>query len=151
MAQRDVFVVGAARTAVGSFLGGLSTVEASKLGAICIKESVERARVPPDAIDEVLMGQVLNLALSASIDMPDNNAINGLLVARLYSSIRNIVGWIPGIGHLWIAMQDRLTAKRFKVGGYLGDPEVESLAWRRAREGSRRTFDTLQNNIRLQR
>jgi len=59
MAQREVFIVGAARTAVGSFLGSLSTVPAPKLGAICIKEAVARSKVPVEAIDEVIMGQVI--------------------------------------------------------------------------------------------
>jgi len=59
MSEREVFVVGAARTAVGSFQGGLSTVPAPRLGALCIAESVKRAGVPHDAIDEVMMGQVL--------------------------------------------------------------------------------------------
>jgi len=59
MSEHEVFVVGAARTAVGSFLGGLSTVPAPRLGALCIRESIKRAGISDDVIDEVMMGQVL--------------------------------------------------------------------------------------------
>jgi len=57
--MRDVVIVGAARTAIGSFGGALSSVPAPKLGAVAIKEAVARAGVAPEKIDEVLMGCVL--------------------------------------------------------------------------------------------
>ncbi len=56
---RDVVIVGAARTPVGSFFGSLSTVPAPKLGAVAIKAAVERAGIKPDQVDEVIMGCVL--------------------------------------------------------------------------------------------
>src|SRR5690348_657705 len=55
----DVFIVGAARTPIGKFLGGLSPLKASDLGAIAIKEAMSRAGVDGTQIDEVLMGQVV--------------------------------------------------------------------------------------------
>jgi acetyl-CoA C-acetyltransferase len=58
--QREVVIVSACRTAVGRFLGGLSTVPAPRLGAIAVKEAVKRAgKVTPESIDEVLMGCVV--------------------------------------------------------------------------------------------
>jgi len=58
--QREVVIVSACRTAVGRFLGGLSTVPAPRLGAIAVKEAVKRAgKVAPESIDEVLMGCVV--------------------------------------------------------------------------------------------
>ncbi len=57
--MRDVVIVGAARTPVGSFLGSLSTVPAPRLGAVAIAEALRRAGVPGDQVDEVLMGCVL--------------------------------------------------------------------------------------------
>lgn len=59
MSNVDVFIVGAARTPIGSFQGSLSSLESPKLGAVAIKAAVERANVPVDAINEVIMGCVL--------------------------------------------------------------------------------------------
>jgi len=56
---KDVVIVGAARTAIGSFLGSLSNIPATKLGSIVIKEALNRANVELDLVDEVIMGNVL--------------------------------------------------------------------------------------------
>src|SRR5579862_6206959 len=56
---REVVIVGAARTPVGSFQGGLSPLTAPQLGAIAIKAALERAHVEPGQVEEVLMGCVL--------------------------------------------------------------------------------------------
>jgi acetyl-CoA C-acetyltransferase len=56
---RDVVIVGAARTPVGSFLGTLSSLTAPQLGAIAIKAALERAGVDPGKVEEVWMGNVL--------------------------------------------------------------------------------------------
>lgn len=55
----DVVIVGAARTPIGAFLGGLSSLPASKLGEIAIQEALNRAGVPAEEVSEVIMGQVL--------------------------------------------------------------------------------------------
>ena len=55
----DVFILSSARTPIGKFLGGLSTVPATTLGAVAIRAAVERAAVAPEKIDEVFMGQVI--------------------------------------------------------------------------------------------
>jgi acetyl-CoA C-acetyltransferase len=57
--DRIPVIVGAARTPIGKFLGGLSSLSAPELGAIAIRAALERAGVPSTAIDEVVMGQVL--------------------------------------------------------------------------------------------
>jgi acetyl-CoA C-acetyltransferase len=54
-----VYIVGAARTPIGKFLGGLSTLRASDLGAIAIREAMTRAGVAGDQVDEVIMGHVV--------------------------------------------------------------------------------------------
>jgi acetyl-CoA C-acetyltransferase len=56
---RDVVIVGAARTPIGSFLGTLSSLTAPQLGAIAIKAALERAGVDPGKVEEVWMGNVL--------------------------------------------------------------------------------------------
>ena len=58
----DVIIVSAARTPVGSFLGGLSTLPASKLGEIAIRAALERAGVDPADVNEVILGHVLQAA-----------------------------------------------------------------------------------------
>ena len=57
--MRDVVIVGAARTAIGSFLGSLAQVPAPKLGATAIKAAIERAGVAPADVGLVHMGMVL--------------------------------------------------------------------------------------------
>jgi acetyl-CoA C-acetyltransferase len=59
MSHSDVFIVSAARTPIGKFLGGLGSLKASDLGAIAIREAMLRADVAGDAIDEVIMGHVV--------------------------------------------------------------------------------------------
>lgn len=57
--SEPVVLVSVARTPMGGMLGSLSGLAAHELGAIAIKAAVERAGIPADAIDEVIMGNVL--------------------------------------------------------------------------------------------
>ncbi len=57
--MQDIVIVSAARTAVGKFGGSLAKVSAPDLGAIVIKEALARAKLSPDQVGEVIMGQVL--------------------------------------------------------------------------------------------
>ncbi len=63
MTNRDVVIVSAVRTAIGTFGGALSTVSATELGATVIKEALQRAKLSPDQVDEVIMGNVLQAGL----------------------------------------------------------------------------------------
>ena len=58
----DVVIVSAARTPVGSFSGAFATVPAHKLGEAAIRGALERAKVVPEEISEVILGQVLTAA-----------------------------------------------------------------------------------------
>ena len=58
-----IVIVGSARTPIGAFQGDLKDLTAPQLGAAAIRASVERAGIPPDAIDEVLLGCVLTAGL----------------------------------------------------------------------------------------
>jgi acetyl-CoA C-acetyltransferase len=62
MSDKDIVIVAAARTPVGSFNGALGTLPAHELGAIAIKGALERAKVKPDEVDEVILGQILSAA-----------------------------------------------------------------------------------------
>jgi len=55
----EVFILSAARTPIGKFGGGLSTVPATELGATAIRAAVERAGIAPERVDEAIMGQVI--------------------------------------------------------------------------------------------
>lgn len=57
--MKEVFIVSAARTPIGSFLGSLASVPAPKLGAAAIKGALEKINLNPSAIQEVYMGNVL--------------------------------------------------------------------------------------------
>jgi acetyl-CoA C-acetyltransferase len=56
---RDVFVVGAARTAIGNFLGSLKNFKAPELGGFAIKEAVKRAGISGEDVEEVIIGNVV--------------------------------------------------------------------------------------------
>jgi acetyl-CoA C-acetyltransferase len=57
--MEEIYIVGAARTPIGKFGGTLAKTPAADLGALIIRKVLERARVAPDQVSEVIMGQVL--------------------------------------------------------------------------------------------
>lgn len=57
--SKKVVIVSAARTPIGSFLGALSTIPATKLGAIAIKGALDKINLNPELVQEVLMGNVV--------------------------------------------------------------------------------------------
>ncbi|AKN29572.1 acetyl-CoA acetyltransferase [Clostridium carboxidivorans P7] len=61
--MREVVIASAVRTAIGSFGGSLKDISAVDLGAIVIKEAINRAGIKPEMVDEVVMGNVLQAGL----------------------------------------------------------------------------------------
>ncbi|WP_405396135.1 acetyl-CoA C-acyltransferase [Maribacter sp. Asnod2-G09] len=57
--MKEVVIVSAVRTPIGSFMGGLSTVPAPKLGAIAIEGALKKINLSPTLVDEVIMGNVV--------------------------------------------------------------------------------------------
>ncbi|MGB5376430.1 acetyl-CoA C-acyltransferase [Muriicola sp.] len=57
--MKEVVIVSVARTPIGSFLGSLSGISAPKLGAIAIKGALDKIKLAPEMVDEVLMGNVV--------------------------------------------------------------------------------------------
>ncbi|MEO0010214.1 MAG: acetyl-CoA C-acetyltransferase [candidate division WOR-3 bacterium] len=55
---KETYIIGAARTPIGRFLGGLAALRAPELGAVAIRAAIERAEVKPAEIDGVIMGNV---------------------------------------------------------------------------------------------
>ncbi|NBL65197.1 acetyl-CoA C-acyltransferase [Flavobacterium sp. NST-5] len=60
---KKIVIVAAARTPIGSFLGGLSTVSAPQLGGIAIKGALEKINLDPKLVDEVFMGNVVQAGI----------------------------------------------------------------------------------------
>ena len=63
MRAREVYILSAVRTPIGSFGGTLKDVPATKLGAIVIKGAIEKAKISPEMVDDVIMGCVLQANL----------------------------------------------------------------------------------------
>ena len=61
--MKEVVIVSAVRTPIGSFGGSLSTISATKLGSIAIKGAIEKAGIDKNIVDEVFMGNVLQANL----------------------------------------------------------------------------------------
>lgn len=61
--MKEIYILSAVRTPIGSFGGSLSTVPATKLGAIAIKGAINKAGISPNDINEVFMGNVLQAGL----------------------------------------------------------------------------------------
>jgi len=64
--NKEAYIVSSCRTAIGNFLGGLSSLTSVQLGAHAIKEAVSRAKIDTGKIDEVIMGQVVQAGCGQS-------------------------------------------------------------------------------------
>jgi acetyl-CoA C-acetyltransferase len=88
----EIYIVGAARTPIGKFGGTLARTPASDLGALVIRKVLERARVAPDQVSEVIMGQVLaagvgqNPARQAAIGAGLPNMIPAMTINKVCGS-----------------------------------------------------------------
>ena len=64
---KKVVLAGACRTAIGSMGGALSNVPAAELGAVVIKEALNRAGIPAEKVDQVLFGCVIQAGLGQNV------------------------------------------------------------------------------------
>jgi len=65
--MKEVVIVSAARTAVGSFGGSLSKLSAAEIGAVAAKEAIKRAGIDPAIIDEAIIGNVISAGLGQNV------------------------------------------------------------------------------------
>lgn len=65
--MREVVIVSAVRTPIGSYGGTLKDVSAVELGALVVKSAIERAGIKPEQVDEVIMGNVLSAGLGQNV------------------------------------------------------------------------------------
>ncbi|MFC7334246.1 acetyl-CoA C-acetyltransferase [Rhodocista pekingensis] len=87
----DVVIAGAARTAIGAFNGGLSTVPAHYLGEVVIREALARARTDAAEVSEVVLGQILTAG--AGQNPARQAAVNaGIPVERTAYGINQLCG-----------------------------------------------------------
>lgn len=61
--MREVVIVSAVRTPIGNFGGSLKDVKATDLGALVVSEAIKRAQIKPEDVDEVILGNVLQVGL----------------------------------------------------------------------------------------
>ena len=92
MEKKDVFIVSAVRTPLGSFGGVFANVPATELGAIAIKGALEKGNVNPNDIDEVFMGNVCSANLGqaparqAALSAGISNSTPCSTINKVYSS-----------------------------------------------------------------
>lgn len=90
--MREVIIASAVRTPIGSFGGSLKNIAATELGAIVIKEALNRAGIKPELVDEVIMGNVLqaglgqNPARQSAIKAGLNHAIPSMTINKVCGS-----------------------------------------------------------------
>ena len=65
--MKEVVIVSACRTPIGSFGGSLKSVSAADLGAITVKEAIKRAGIAPEQVEEVVYGNVLQAGLGQNV------------------------------------------------------------------------------------
>ncbi|MBU3177812.1 acetyl-CoA C-acetyltransferase [Clostridium estertheticum] len=65
--MKEIVIVGAARTAIGSFGGGLSKVSAVEMGTVAAKEAIKRSGVKPELIEEAIIGNVIQAGLGQNV------------------------------------------------------------------------------------
>ncbi|MFC6860779.1 acetyl-CoA C-acyltransferase [Zunongwangia atlantica] len=112
--NNEVVIVSAARTPIGSFLGSLSDIPATKLGAIAIKGALDKINLKPDLVEEVLMGNVVQAgngqaparqaALGAGI--PDSvpcTTINKVCASGMKSVMQAAQSIMLGDAHIIVA------------------------------------------------
>lgn len=131
----EVFIVGAARTPIGSFQGSLSSVPAPRLGAVAIQGAVQRAGLTPELLDEVYMGNVLSAGLGqaparqAAIYAGVPHAVPATTVSKVCGS---------GLQSVILATRAlRLGDADIVVAGGMESMSLAPYALPRAREGYR--------------
>ncbi len=142
---KEAVIISAVRTPVGKFLGALKGFKATELGAIVVREAVKRAGVSPEAVDEVIMGCVIQAGLG------QNPARQAALFGGLPNTVSAVtVNKVCGSGLKAIMMAAQ--------GVQLGDTEIvvaggmESMSnapylMTKAREGYRLGNGTLVDSV----
>ena len=86
--SRDVVIASACRTAIGKFQGGLSSLPAPQLGAVCIREAIRRAGIEPDALRRLVEGLAAAGQLRQHWTVDD--AVDALAVLTSYATYERL-------------------------------------------------------------
>src|SRR2546427_13007319 len=132
---REAVIISAVRTPVGKFLGSLKNFPATDLGAIVVRESVKRAGVAPEDVDEVIMGCVIQAGLGQN---PARQAAlhGGLLPAVSAVTVNKVCG--SGLKAVMLAAQGiQLGDTNIVVAGGMESMSNAPYLLPKAREGYR--------------
>ncbi len=114
--MKEIAIISACRTPIGSYGGTLANVSAVELGAIVIREAVQRAQVEPELVDEVLMGGILTAGLGQNVAR--QAAIKaGLPESTVATTVNNVCGSGLKSVNLAVAMIRNGDAEIMVVGG----------------------------------
>jgi acetyl-CoA C-acetyltransferase len=131
----EAVIIGAARTPVGKFLGSLKGFSATQLGALVVRESVKRAGVKPEDVDEVIMGCVIQAGLGQN--PARQAALNGGLPSTVSAvTVNKVCG--SGLKAVMMAAQGiRLGDSEMVVAGGMESMSNAPYLLPKAREGYR--------------
>ncbi len=132
---RDVYIVGAARTPIASFLGSLKNFKATDLGGFAIKEALKRAQLKGSDVDEVIMGNVVSGGLGqapakqASMKGGIPPTVNSFAINKVCGSGLKAV-WLAA-NSIWLEQNEIVVA-----GGMESMSQSPHLLWK-VREGQK--------------
>jgi acetyl-CoA C-acetyltransferase len=131
----EAFILSGVRTPIGAMGGVLAEVPAPELGALCVKQAIQRAGVKPDAVDEVIMGNVVGAGLG------QNPARQAAIRAGLPASVgATTVNKVCGSGLkavMFAAQAIRLGEAQVVVAGGMENMSRAPYLLTRARQGYR--------------
>ncbi len=146
--MKEIVLAGACRTAIGSFGGMLKDVPTKQLGAIVIKEALNRAGIKPEDVDEVVMGCVLQAGLGQSV-VRQAAVLAGLPIEVPAMTINNVCGSALKSVNLAAAMIQAGEADVIVAGG-MENMSAAPYALPKARFGYRmndgKIIDTMVND-----
>ncbi|WP_246942412.1 acetyl-CoA C-acetyltransferase [Bacillus pinisoli] len=145
MMNKEVVIVSAVRTPIGSFNGALSSVKATTLGSIVIKEALNRAGIAENQVDEVIMGNVLQAGLGQN---PARQAAleAGLPIETSSLTINKVCG--SGLKAIHLATQAILTGDAdIIVAGGMENMSQAPYLLEGARDGFKMGNQTLKDSM----
>ena len=132
---KEVYIIGAARTAIGSFLGSLKSFKATELGGFAIREALKRAQITGSDVDEVIMGNVVSAGIGqapakqASMNGGIPPTINSFAINKVCGSGLKAV-WLAA-NSIWLEQNEIVVA-----GGMESMSQSPHLLWK-VREGQK--------------
>jgi len=153
MELNEVVIVAACRTAIGEFLGSLKAVSASDLAAAVLTETVKRAKISPDLIDDVMLGctcpdsSEVNIARVAALKAGFSYKVPGVTVHRVCTSGMEAIDM--GAAHIMLGNYDVVLAggvenmsrvpfvlKNHRTGFKMMDDTLVDVLWEGMKGGS---------------